>query len=179
MARLLLLVVFFSTTASAQSGDRLSVSGSATAHAVFGDNAAEIVSAALIAVDYQSGESDRLGLFAFVSPEGPRTSSLVAVGGAWDILLTPTSLGPYITVGVAGVHQAGSEDLPCRIEDGCFRESYIDRRAFTAIAPVIGVGARIGLGRGGFVRADARALVSGTEAGRVRPLFSLGGGVHL
>ena len=175
---LLALLATAATSAQPVSG-RLTVSGSPVIHGVVSGTDAVAVPAATIAVMYQPSDRDRVGAFAFFSPErgGDRQASrLVALGATWEILLAESPFGPYVTVGAAGVHQSESEYPPCPPEDGCFREGGVDLSGFTSAAAVLGGGSRFNVGRGAFIQADARALV-GPEL--VRPLLSVGGGVRL
>ncbi len=177
--RATLLLLLATAAASAQTDGRLTVSGVYTGHAVIGANAGTISPGVTAAVAYRTSPGDRLGAFAFLSPETPYASRVVAVGGTWDVLLTRSVAGPYLTLGVAGMRQAESEDSPCSIDDGCFRDSFVDRSAFTTAAVILGGGSRFSLGRRAFVQVDARVLNVGTDLYRARPLLSLGGGVRL
>lgn len=134
------------------------------------------VPAATVSASYRTSDRDRLGAFAFLSPEGRGVPRLFAVGGTWDVLLARSPLGPYATLGIAGVRQTELEAPPCSLEGGCFDEGGVDRSGFTSAAAVLGGGTRFDLGRGGFIRTDARVL-AGLEL--VRPLLSIGGGVRL
>lgn len=171
----LLLALLTAAGASAQPCARLAVSGSATAHTVLGGDGVGVVPAAMTAASCQIGEGDRIGVFALVSPESSEAPRLVALGGTWDILVVRDPLGPYVTVGVAGVQQAGFEGPLCRVEDGCV-EGPAPGGRFTTAATVLGGGTRFDLGRGAFVRTDIQVL-AGTDL--VRPLVSLGGGLRL
>ena len=177
MRAVFLLALLVSTTVSAQTDGRVAISGSAVLHGVLGASGLGGVPAGTVSASYRLGDGDRLGAFAFVSPESQGIPRLAAFGGTWDVLIARRPLGPYVTAGAAVVRQTELErEFPCSPDDFCFDEVFVDRRGFTSAVAVLGGGTRFDLGRGGFVRTDVQ-LLAGPEL--VRPLLSLGGGVRL
>ena len=133
-----LLVLLAATAASAQPGGRLSVSGSATLHGIIGGGG---VPAATAAASYRFGEGDRLGAFAFLSPEAQGVPRLAVVGGAWDILIERRPNSPYVTLGAAVAHQTELGAVaPCSPENFCFERDGLNTSRFTSRAIVLGAG---------------------------------------
>ena len=175
MRTVALLVLLASTTVSAQTDGRVTFSGSAVLQGALTAEGAGYAPAGTASASYRLGDGDRLGAFVLLSPESVGIPGLVAVGGAWDVLITRTPFGPYVTAGVAVVRQAELEAVSsCSFDDFCFESGRV--KGFTSAAAVLGGGARFDLGRGGFVRTDVQVL-AGPEL--VRPCLSLGGGVRL
>ena len=128
-----LLVLLASAAVSAQADGRVTLSGSAVLQGVLAAEGAGYGPAGTASASYQLGDGDRLGAFVFLSPEYAGVPRLVAVGGAWEVLVTRSPLGPYVTAGAALVRQEELEaDPACSLDDDCFGRGRV--KGFTSAA---------------------------------------------